>query len=293
MISRAILATIEYCNTFEYPLTIQEISSRLISHISPSLKQLKRELSVLVKKKVIVQSGKYYHLANKHDLARLRSIREKHSSAQLTKARELALKLGRTPFVLAIYVTGSLAMSNSDTNSDIDFMIITKDNRLWITRFLLTIFAELLGLRRRPHSTTISDKLCLNLYLTPSCYALPESKRSLYTAYELIQALPVYDPHNTHAVLIHANPWILDFLPNVPERTLLKRNAWLQAKQDPAAAGRRVLNGTLNLIELLCFHLQLSYMHRKITNEYITRDSAFFHPNNRSDSALNDVSTKR
>jgi len=286
----AILRTLAYSDHFGFPLTLPEIHLRFVG-ANPCIRPLiSRAVGQMLAQNLIQQTGSYYHLPGRSSLVARRLFRLKLSTPQLARARTLALRLGHTPGVLAIYLTGSLAMSNSGKNSDIDFMVITQPGRLWTTRLLLTIYTSILGLRRTPHSTHNTGKLCLNLYLTPKTYCLPPSKQSLYTAYELVQAIPLYDSHNTHSDLFLANPWIHGYLPNwkgtvlsprydqLP-RTLLKRNAWLQAKQGPAAAGRRVLMG---IIEFLCYHFQLAYMWPKLTREHITPDSAFFHPHDPS-----------
>jgi predicted nucleotidyltransferase len=243
----------------------------------------------MVKKNQIQRSGEYYFLPGKSQLVTERQNNLISSTPQLVRVKQLAHKLSHTPFVKAIYLTGSLAMFNSKTDSDIDFMIITKEGTLWTTRFILTLYTSLLGLRRTPGSHKNAGKLCLNLYLTPESYMLPVHKQSLYTAYELIQAVPVYDPCDTRAALLAANPWIKYYLSNMitgsdlSKRTLLKRNPRLQAEEGLAAAGRRVLMGT---IESLLFNLQYLYMRPKLTREYITINSAFFHPHDPSPQGL-------
>jgi hypothetical protein len=124
--------------------------------------------------------------------------------------------------------------------------------------------------------------VCLNLYLTPNSVEIPLSKRSLYTAYELIQAVPLYDPYDTQALLLASNPWIQDFLPNVIIRSDPPVQAGLQgrASHPYSKAGRVGSKGIVEYIELFCFSLQYLYMKNKITREYITRDVAFFHPSN-------------
>lgn len=200
-------------------------------------------------------------------MARRRENRQTSLSV-FSKAKHLATKLSKVPGVLSIYLTGSLAMYNSTPDSDIDFMVITKNNKLWTTRFLLTIYTTIFGLRRSPNSKRYSSKLCLNLYLTPNTYKLPPSKRSLYTAYELIQAVPLYDPTDTHSQLLSSNSWIAEFLPNF---SLPKKSNQVHGFTDSQIHG---------FTEYLCYHLQLLYMKNKITREYVTRDSAFFHPSN-------------
>jgi hypothetical protein len=154
-------------------------------------------------------------------------------------------------------------MSNSDDHADIDFMVITQNSRLWTTRFLLTLYTEFLGLRRRPLDPHTSGKVCLNLYLTPMSYELPNSKRSLYTAYELIQTVPLYDPSDTHSILLASNPWIMISCHFPPNLRPLNNEQW---------------NSNIELV----YRLQLAYMRPRLTREYITPDSAFFHPHDPS-----------
>jgi len=278
MISSDIIQTLKYSDHFGFPLTLDEIHQRLISSKSCSLERVSRALGLMSAKHQIQQTGNFYYLPGHSSLVTRRLARAKTSLPQLARAKTISSRLSHLPGVLAIYLTGSLAMSNSGSHADIDFMIITYPNRLWTTRILLTLYTELLGLRRRPHSNNSSGKICLNLYLTPDTYELPLNKRSLYTAYELIQAIPLYDPHDTRSALFSANSWIKNYLPNFPlsaptgsdpEGSAQPRQYRLRGGSDPI--------GTL--IESICYHLQLAYMRGKLTREYITRDSAFFHPN--------------
>ncbi len=261
----AILRTLKYSDHFGFPLTLKEIHTRLIG-ISISQISLIRQIRLMLKKETIFQTGDYYHLPGRSSLVSRRLNRAQLSAPQYVRAKSLAPQLARIPGVYAIYLTGSLAMSNSSHDSDIDLMIITKNGQLWTTRLLLTVYTSFLGLRRTPHSKSHSGKLCLNLYLSPTSYLLPRDRRSLYTAYELIQAVPLYDPYNTHSALLFANSWISSYLPNIPIP-----NPHFPQKQT---------NGDTGILEYFFYKLQLSYMRPKLTREYITPDSAFFHPKN-------------
>lgn len=282
MISDSIIQTLAYSTHFSFPLTLEEIHMRLCSSEPCSLERVFGTLKSMLKAKTICRAGNYYHLPGGKSLVMRRLKRAKLSAPQLQRARSLALRLGRTPGVLAIYLTGSLAMHNSDLNSDIDFMIIAQNHRLWTARLLLTLYTSLLGLRRTPHSTHNTGKLCLNLYLTPHSYLIPKEKHSLYTSYELIQAIPLYDPTNTHMDLLAANSWISKFLPNFSSeaQTPLQNTNANTAEQ--AVSGKSSFwsgaNHLFDLFESLAYHLQLLYMHPKLTREYVTPDSAFFHP---------------
>lgn len=272
----AILRTLKYSNHFNFPLTLSELHSRLTASKPCTVAQVSKVLSNLLSKRSIARSRNFYYLPGHSSVVAQRLARHKLSTIQQARASVLAGKLGQLPGVLAVYLTGSLAMANSAVDDDIDFMIIAQNGRLWTTRLLLTIYTSLLGLRRTPHSTHNNGKLCLNLYLTPQAFHLPPHKQSLYTAYELIQAIPLYDPLGTRAELLSANPWIYNHLPNL-KGTVPKRNAWLQAKQG-SSADEGTVPKVMRFIESLCYHLQLAYMRSRLTREYITKDSAFFHP---------------
>lgn len=264
MIADSVIQTLKYSAHFGFPLTFEELYVRLIQS-SCTKPELKKILATLVSHKKIVKKGEYYHLPGHSSLIIRRTKNAQISLSVRQRAKQLADKLGKTPGILAIYLTGSLAMSNSTADSDIDLMVITKNNQLWTTRFLLTIFTSLSGLRRTPMSKKNTGKLCLNLYLTPKSFLLPPQKKSLYTAYELIQAVPLYDPQNTRGRLLSANPWIHDYLPNFP----LPKYAPRLSRE----------NGKTGLLEYVLYSLQLLYMKNKITREYIIKDAAFFHPN--------------
>lgn len=276
-LERSIIATLTYSDHFSFPLTLTELRARLIKVRVTNEQTLLSAAKKMLKNNLIGKTGDFYHLPGGDKNISLRRKNQKISGPSVKKAQSLAKRISKVPGVTAIYLTGSLAVLNSPLAGDIDLMIVTRPHRLWTTRILLTLYTELFGLRRRPHSGDSPGKVCLNLYLTPDSFKLPESKQSLYTAYELIQAVPLYDPSDTHSALLAANSWIRNYLPNYRAPGSVKRSA--QSRKS-----RSILKGffdiSLDYIELLAYQLQLLYMRKKMTREYITKNSAFFHPNN-------------
>lgn len=267
---QAIIATLTYSDHFGFPLTLSELHSRLI-HVKATRSQLVRALTHFP----CIRG--YYHLPARSTLVSRRLRRAQLSLVLQARARALATHLSHVPGVLAIYLTGSLAVSNSGPQSDIDLMVITHPGRLWTTRLLLTLYTTIRGWRRRApnvahrakwgHPQSVAGKICLNLYLTPDSFTLPPSRQNLYTAYELIQAVPLYDPHHTHPALLSANSWLQVYLPNFILPTRPRRLYDFKTL--------RLYN---QIIEQLAYLLQRQYMKNKITRELITPDSAFFHP---------------
>lgn len=267
-LKKAILQTIKYSDHFHFPLTLTEFHQRLIGYrISKS--SLSASLNSLIKSNLLSQKNNYYFLPQKSSLVKRRGLYARLSIPLYTYAQSLLPTLTHISSVRGIFLTGSLAMSNTDGHDDIDLMIITAPGKLWTTRLLLTIYTTLLGLRRTRNTKNIMGKLCLNLYLTTSSLTIPIPKRSLYSAYELVQIVPLYDPNNTHAELLASNSWIKSYLPNFP---IPKRGSRIHG-----FTGLRVYE---SLFESIAYHLQYLYMKPRITREYISRDAAFFHPRN-------------
>lgn len=269
----AIKKTLAYSHHFHYPLTLEELHFRLINYqISKS--SLAKSVNTLLKTKFISKANNYYYLPNYSSLVKRRRLYTRLARPLYVYTQSLIPALTYVRSIRAIYLTGSLAMLNTDGHDDIDLMIVTESGKLWTTRFLLTIYATLLGLRRTRNTKNIMGKLCLNLYLTPSSYVIPESRRSLYTAYELIQAVPLYDPHKTHSLLISSNSWLRSYLPNYPL---------------PKSKNKQLTTVKRTLLETVLYLAQLFYMKSRITREYITKDSAFFHPNNPGSKVLRKI----
>lgn len=202
-----------------------------------------------------------------------------HSQKKLLTARRIARLLGLFPTVKLICATGSLAVDNAKHYDDLDIMIVTSTATLWLTRPLVILFLKALRLRRptslpEHESPRVSDKVCDNLWLDETALALPENKRNLYTAHEVLQAKPLFDRGNSHAKFISANSWTSKFLANA-----------YAAKVTPRTVAPKVTPprwDAIGWLNSLAFHLQYHYMKPKITRETITLHSAYFHPNDYS-----------
>lgn len=270
MISDSIISTLIYSDYFGFPLTSRELHARLVG-AQISEKSLLSQLSSILSSKLIEKTGDYYHLPGKKSLVKRREKRQKLSITPRIIANSRAGEIGAIPGVLAVFLTGSLAMNNSDPSSDIDLMIIARPNTLWLTRLLVTLYTSILGLRRSPGMGIHSGKLCLNLYLTPDSCLIPPSKQSLYSAYELIQAVPLYDPHHLHSHLLICNSWIKTHLPNFKPKLVGDCHYKFN---------HNFLSLFLTPLEFLAYHAQRHYMRKRLTRELVTQNSAYFHPNN-------------
>ena len=274
---QAVLKTLGYADIFDYPLTLREIQKWLINEklgkrsIGSELQQLRSRESGTSSEPLIQRTKTYYHLKGRQETVTLRLKRQRFSQLKLKKAQKIANFLRFIPSIKLIAVTGALAMNNSDENDDIDLMIITKKNRLWLTRLIVTlaIFSHL----RRGHK--IKNKICLNLWLDETALAIPKSHQNLYTAHEVCQIKPLLNRDKIYQKFITANLWYKNYLPNaMPQASRSVLEAQLRG---------RTLKGSRNfsflrILNSFSFKLQSWYMKKKITSEKVNRHVAFFHP---------------
>jgi hypothetical protein len=260
---RALLKTLAYADVFDYPLTGVEIKYWLIwSYPRPCPQNL--PLAKLDK------SGKYYYLPGRAKIIQLRQQRHYFSQLKLKKAQKLTKFLSLIPWIKMVSVTGALSMNNAREEDDIDLLIITAANRLWLTRLFLVILLELLQLRRRPHVLSSPNKVCLNLFLDEASLALPIAQRDLYTAHEVCQVKPLLNREKTYEKFLGANSWTEVYLPQATKNLKLKSKTKKDFRFSSSVLG--------NFFENLAFKFQYAYMRSKITHEQVAKNFAFFHP---------------
>ena len=107
--------------------------------------------------------------------------------------------------------------------SDIDFFIITKKNRLWLTRFFAISILEIFGLRARGKKT--ADKVCLSFYLNETDLNLASvtlKPDDPYFAYWLAFLDPIYG-QDVYDNFWAANDWLLNYFPNIKAKIPVPR----------------------------------------------------------------------
>lgn len=207
----------------------------------------------------------------------------KISEIKIEKAKRVAGFLSIFPTIMLVAVTGSLAIANARKDDDLDFFIVTRADTLWLTRLFVIPLIGIFFKRRKPfaihHSRfAIRDSVCLNLWLDESALAVPENKRSLYTAHEVLQAKPLFDRGDTYAKFILANSWTSKYLANAYTATSHQFTANSNSKNNKFLLP--TVNCLLSAMNFVFYKIQYSYMKSKITRETISLHTAYFHPNN-------------
>lgn len=207
-----------------------------------------------------------FQLKNKRYLWKKRKDNEQSSKQKLIIAKRVSELLSKISTIKFVGITGALAMMNAGKDSDIDLLIITKKNTLWLTR-LITLMKFHRQIRRAGNSFQ-KDKLCLNMWFDEDDLVWPKKDRNIYTAHEIAQIVPLVNKDNVYEKFLYLNRWILSY--------------WPYAVSINPYSIKRIKHTAFSLwqiIEKISFWIQFQYMKPKITREVITPTRAIFHPN--------------
>ncbi|HET9911407.1 MAG TPA: hypothetical protein VFQ13_05910, partial [Anaerolineales bacterium] len=196
----SVFHTIAYSDVFDYPLTAGEVYCYLTS-MSASLEEVAQALA---DETLFARVECYFTLRGREKIVEIRKRRAEVAKRLWPQALRYGRIIAWLPFVRMVAVTGSLAMNNVDEGRDVDYMIVTAPDRLWLCRalsLLVARFAKLEGVR-----------LCPNYLVTT--HALELQERSLYVAHELAQMIPLSGMEIYHKMR-RLNRWMNDYLPNI------------------------------------------------------------------------------
>lgn len=264
----AVLRTVAYADVFHSPMTDDEIMRSLITRVpvrKHSVQQALRSLHVLQR------HGKYWGLRGSllEKYAERRERMEPIVREKVRKAAFAAEFLGRIPMILSVCITGGVSVGNVREDDDLDFMVIAQSGWMWTARFLAVILSMMRGTYRSRTADAgkerpLKDSWCLNLWLDEHQLGVPVEAQNMYTAHEVLQALPLFNKRQAYERFLSANAWIRAYFPHVRIPAITKKKLWYFP----------------NPVEALSYVLQWWYMHPHRTTEHISRHSAFFHPRN-------------
>jgi len=276
----AVLCTLIYADIFNYPLKSSEIYQRIISDKKISQKEVLLVLAGLFKKGKVGRDHGYYFLPGREKLVGKRNKSEARAKEKVGLARKAISLISKVPFVSMIGLSGSLAFDTAKPNDDIDLVVISLPNSLWIARGLVylllkTLGGPFLGLKlRAPGSKQTENRLCLNVFIDGSDLEIKEARRTLFTAYQILFLRPLADKNKTFSYFCRQNNWMGKFLANK-----------FINKKATERYGQEKTNGCILLINRILYLLQLSYMKGKPKAE-AGLTQAFFHPQSKAEETL-------
>lgn len=199
----ALLCTLAYADLFDYPLTAHEAHRYLVG-LAAGLAEVEAVLNNGRAPAQIARRGGYFTLSGREAIVDIRRDRAQAAAGLWPEARRYGSAIAGLPFVRMVAVTGALAVDNAEPGDDIDYLIVTAPDRLWLCRAMIIQFVV------KP-ATRLQVTLCPNYLLSER--ALARFEPNLFTAHEIVQMVPVAG-HETYHRLCEANRWAARFLPN-------------------------------------------------------------------------------
>jgi hypothetical protein len=202
-VENAVLQAVAYGDVFDYPLTAGQVHRYLVGvRSSPStVRHLLDDGDALSGQ--LARGRGFYFLPGRGEIVDTRLRRAEISARAWPTARRYGRIISRLPFIHMVAVSGALTMNNMETSTDIDFFIVTEHGRLWVSRAMVIAVVKL--------AEGNGHVICPNYFLSSRCLAL--SKRTLFTAHELAQMVPIHGL-DVYRQMCRLNSWAARFLPN-------------------------------------------------------------------------------
>jgi len=280
MLKEAVLKTIRYFDAQEHCLTLIDVSKYLVRIPNEprvfSLSEIQNALEKDLAGEVTSKEG-FYFLQGREELVKRRLQNHYYASLRLKRVKKYLPFVRHLPFIASVSLGGSEAISNSKKGSDIDLLIITKSNRMWLGRLAITLYTQVLGMRR--HGDLVADRFCLNHYI--SAPKLLDSDHNLYTTIEYISQIPIYGGEVFYEFLKNNLPWFKEYL----------HQPLFELKQTPPASPTKkfleklLANPAGDWLEKIAGKYQLG---RIRIQEYIIveQDELSFHPDSKGQQVL-------
>ncbi|OGE81706.1 MAG: hypothetical protein A3H72_02440 [Candidatus Doudnabacteria bacterium RIFCSPLOWO2_02_FULL_48_8] len=232
----AIIKTLAFFSLYGIPLTSRRIWE-LLYETKAEFAEVEQNLRRLSSAGTIEAIGAFYALKPWDQR------QYEQNNLDLLKRWKLVRKyqrlLATLPFTQCVCVINSIAIGSVKAESDIDFFVITKADRLYIVRSIIILIFKLLGVYK--NRTHIANRFCFGFYVSEYNLRLEHlllKPDDPYFAFWLATILPL-DGFDTYQNLIHANPWLKSYFPNFDP---IQRRAYL---------GGLVNSGLKKFLELL------------------------------------------
>lgn len=213
---QAVLATLSYFDLFEVPLTREEISEFLF-FLEPD----EEKIDIYLRESPLIREKDGYYSIEGSDEFYERFFEGRTQARKLwKKVRRFHFLFSLCPFVKLVAVCNSLPLYAVDENSDIDLFVVTKKNRMFLTRLFLTLLTSLFGVRR--HGKKVARRFCLSFYITEDALDLRSialEPYDIYLAYWIKTLEPVAGDYETYQNFLRTNaPWMSDYFKGIAER---------------------------------------------------------------------------
>lgn len=212
-IKKEIIKTLIRFDIFNHPLSSFEIHKFL--GIELDYFSLLQYLADLEKEKKISSNFGFYCLPERLAIVVERFKRLNYFNLKIKKALRFTRLISFFPFIKGVFVSNIIGDHNLRKESDIDFLIISAPAKIWLTRFVCTFWAKILGLR--PNSKTKENKICLSFYISSDNLNLEKylyNEDDFYFIYWLAGLETIFFRSGVFQDFWQSNFWLKKHLPN-------------------------------------------------------------------------------
>ncbi len=203
LIEAGVLKSLLYFDIFQYPLSASELR-RLHPQRETKMEAIRDALGRLCEANLIHQQGEFFQIPASPSYAERRTRGNALAGQRMHKAMRRSRLVAAFPFVQAVMISGSLSKNYMEAGSDIDFFVVTKPGRLWVTRSLLIAF-------KKTFLFNSHKDFCLNYFIDTDHLEIED--KNIFTATEVAYLLPTHNPQ-LYKEFRAANAWADDYYPN-------------------------------------------------------------------------------
>ncbi len=249
-----VLMPMFYFDIFSYPLTFTEIRE-LAAGPTLSEGELRAQLEQAISSGWIFQQGDYFSCQDRPEWVARRIDNNKRAERYIRHAYRMTHLIRRFPFVRGVFLSGALSKNVMPRDGDIDYFIVTKPGRLWVSRTLLVLFKKVFLLNSHKF-------FCVNYFVDEDHLTIEEQNQ--FTATEVATLKPLYG-RSMYQKFMATNDWLSLYYPNFPLRETEKTIPHKTSKVQGALEW--LLNGQLGeYIDSYFYERTLKYWQRKFAN---------------------------
>jgi len=204
---QSVVRTLLYYHIFDYPLTAAEIL-RFSNHPWNEPADVEKCTRDLVARSLVGADRGFYFVGERSHVDE-RAADEARARVALPQAVRWSRFIGRFPYVRGVAISGTLSKGVMKEGDDLDYLVFTEPDRVWLCRLLLMGFKKVFLLNSH-------HLFCINYLLAADRLEVPD--HDLFTATEIAWLLPTVNP-SIYGRFLDANAWVEDYLPNWRRRS--------------------------------------------------------------------------
>ena len=229
-IQNAIISTLAFFSLLKIPIDRERLHGVLYKAWA-NKQSVNNQLSQLVSAGTISEHGGKIGMFDWNDSELAQSAQEARGKWQ--KIRRYFWVLSMIPYVEHVSVINSLALGNANLESDIDFFVVTKPNRLYVARSIIIVVFKLLGVYK--NKVHIKDRFCFGFYVASDRAdlnrVLVKPQDPLF-AFWFASFVPILG-REAYLNFVAQNKWIKNYFPNFKAennlQTIIKPKRWVTA----------------------------------------------------------------